>query len=318
MAAVPSTVAVVGLGLIGGSVLRALAGRYPAVGYDTDPGTRELAAAAGHRVPPTLGEAVAGAGVVVLAVPLPALPPVLADLAGILPPGAVVTDVTSVKEPVRAAARGLRYVGGHPMAGTEHSGFAAGDAALFAGAAWVLCVEDDTDLRAWLELAALVTATGARVVPCTARDHDRAVARVSGLPHVLAATLALGAGDPLSRALAAGSYRDGTRVAGTRPELSAALCEGNRVALAQALDGEIDRLVEARDRLRGGAGLRDLFASGRAARELWEAARGAGSDVDLDPADHDLRVALLDLGRAGGHVTGVQLDRLRCWRPTAG
>ena len=236
-------VAVIGLGLIGGSVLRTLAaGGHRVVGFDADPATRATArtaaarAATGARwqVAGTVGDAVAGTRLTVVAVPLPALPPVLAALRGY---DGLVTDVTSVKTPVRDAARGLRFVGGHPMAGKETSGFAAADPRLFDGCAWVLCLEDDTDLGDWLELAALVTGLGARVVPATAAEHDRAVAAASHAPHLLAAALTTAvAADPLAAALAAGSFRDGTRVAGTRPELIAAMCGGNAAAVGPALD----------------------------------------------------------------------------------
>jgi prephenate dehydrogenase len=175
-------VAVIGLGLIGGSLLRALAaGGHRIVGFDADPATRATARTAAARAEPdarwqvagTIRDAIAEADLVVLAVPLPALPAVLPGLRGY---AGLVTDVTSVKVPVREASGDLRYVGGHPMAGKETSGFAASDPRLFDGCAWVLCLEDDTDAGDWLTLAELITGLGARVVPATATEHDRAVA----------------------------------------------------------------------------------------------------------------------------------------------
>ena len=227
----PVRVAVIGLGLIGGSVARRLARGHDVTGWDTDPATRELAAAAGLAVAAGVEDGAAGADVTVLATPLAALATVLTALSTTDCP--VLTDVGSVKAPVLAAARaaGLadRFVGGHPMAGTERAGFAAADPALLDGAAWVLCVEDDTDLTAWLRVAELVTGAGGHAVPCRAADHDDAQARISGLPHLLALALAVAgaAGGPLAGALAAGSFRDGTRVAGSRPELVAGLCDSN-------------------------------------------------------------------------------------------
>ena len=146
------------------------------------------------------------------------------------------TDAVSVKVAVADAvdryAPRARYVGGHPMAGTAESGWAAGDAELFTGAAWVVAADDGLDLDVWRDVAELAWACGARVVPAAADEHDLAVARVSHLPHLLAAVLAaVGAGEPgddLPLALAASSFADGTRVAGTRPELVLAMCEGNR------------------------------------------------------------------------------------------
>ena len=179
-------IAVVGLGLIGGSLLRALAADGHAVfGYDADPATRAMARTAAAQAPMearwqisgALADAVAGADLVVVAIPLTAVAAVLEDLAGRGYPG-LVTDVTSVKEPVRelVAQRAHRFgrlagfVGGHPMAGRETAGFAAADPALFRDCAWVLCLEPgETDLGDWLTLARLVTSLGARVVP----DHGR-------------------------------------------------------------------------------------------------------------------------------------------------
>lgn len=301
-------VAILGLGLIGGSLLR----RLPdAVGYDHDPATREAARAAGCTVVDSVGDATAD--VVVVAVPLPALAPVLAEVGTTVRPGTLVTDVTSVKGPVPELVRGpVRFVGGHPMAGTERSGFGAADPALFDGAVWVLCLEAETDLAGWLTVAGLVTSIGARVVPVTSAEHDAAVARISHLPHVLAATLTGLAGEPLPRALAAGSFRDGTRVAGTRPELSTAMCQANQAALDVALADAIERLTAARSALAAGD-LEPFFRAAYALRRSWPV---SGDDpVELDPADPDLRTRLLALGRAGGWLTEVTATRLTGRRP---
>ncbi len=306
-------VAVIGLGLIGGSLLRALAAAgHRVVGFDADPATRATARTAAARaeagarwqVAGTIRDAVAQAHLVVSAVPLPALPSVMTALRG--HPG-LVTDVTSVKAPVRDAAAGLRFVGGHPMAGKETSGFAASDPRLFDGCAWVLCLEDDTDLGDWLDLAELVTGLGARVVPATAAEHDRAVAAASHVPHLLAAALTDAvAGDPLAAALAAGSFRDGTRVAGTRPELIAAMCGGNAAAVGPALDRvrvTLDALRAALDGPDPVAALRPLLAPASAARTAWPPVPGEPAEL---PARRDV---LLRLGRIGGWITTVDRDR---------
>jgi prephenate dehydrogenase len=233
----------------------------------------------------------------------------------------VSTDVGSVKSSVLAAARavglGGRFVGGHPMAGTEHTGFAAGDPALLDGAAWVLCVEDDTDLAAWLRTAELVTGAGCHVVPCSARQHDDAQARISGLPHLLAAALAVAGADggPLAGALAAGSFRDGTRVAGSRPDLIAALCDGNGPVLAEVLADTLARLDEAKEALRRGDSVQPLAAAGHAARRAWTDPAPSRAE-QLDAAADTLRTDLLALGAAGGAVHAVYPDgTLHCRRP---
>jgi len=298
---------VVGLGLIGGSLLRRLADQLPVCGYDADELTRAAARDAGYEVLESVGELVRTSQLVVLAVPLPELPAVIAEVAAAAHEHLVVTDVCSVKAPVLDLVRPTRipYVGGHPMAGSERSGFAAADPALFDGAAWVLCLEDDTPLVTWLVLARLVTGMGCRVVPCTAADHDQAVARVSHLPHALAAALAAGAaGSPLALALAAGSFRDGTRVAATRPELSAAMCVGNAPALSIELDALIARLTELRRRLTDGEDPTDWFLPGHQVRTGWPR---PAAGFDLTDGE-DLRLRLLDVGRRGAAVTGIGKD----------
>jgi prephenate dehydrogenase len=327
--------AVIGLGLIGGSLLRALAARGHAVlGYDADPATRAMARTAAARAPlgerwqvaGALRDAVTGADLVVLAVPLPVVGTVLDELAGIGYSG-LLTDVTSVKgavrdrvnERARRFGRLPGFVGGHPMAGRETSGFAASDPDLFRGCAWVLCLEPgETDLTRWLTLATLITTLGARVVPATAADHDRAVAAVSHVPHLLAAALAtVAAGDPLALSLGAGSFRDGTRVAASPAALSAAMCGGNAAAAGAMLDEVLSVLGTARAALAGPDPIGELvpwFETGAAARAGWPP---EPSEPATLPADPDV---LLRLGRAGGWIIAVAADHgtVTAARPLAG
>ena len=306
-------IAVIGLGLIGGSLLRALtAGGHRTIGFDADPGTRRLARSAGHRVGDSTAATVAGADVVVLAVPLPVVPGVLDELAGY---AGLITDVTSVKGPVRdlAAARGLRrFVGGHPMAGKETSGFAATDPDLFAGCAWVLCLEPradprGTDLSDWLTLAELYTALGARIVPVTAAEHDRAVAEISHVPHLFASVLAGQlAGNPLAGTLGAGSFRDGTRVAASRAELTAAMCGGNAAATGAVLSRLIGELATLRELLDADDPVAALSPALRPASDLRRVWPGAAGRPGRIPAEAE---PLLELGRAGGWVVAVAPDR---------
>ncbi len=313
----PDKVGIVGLGLIGGSLLRALsAAGVATVGYDGDPGTRALARTeaarqpAGHRweVARSVAGATEGADLVVLAVPLTAITEVLDELVASGYDG-LVTDVTSVKGPVYELIGkrfpGLRYVGGHPMAGRETSGFSAGEAQLFHGAAWALCLEPDTSPYDWLAVARLVLALNARVVPVTAADHDAAVARISHLPHLVAAALAATAADPLCGTLAAGSFRDGTRVAAAAPALVATICGGNAGPVRAALDELLADLESARDLLGTPdpiAALPDWLARGQAVRTRWPAAAGPAEQLPADLA------SLLDLGRAGGWIVGLGAD----------
>jgi prephenate dehydrogenase len=316
-------VAVIGMGLIGGSLLRALAAAgHWVIGYDLDPSTRGMARTAAAQAPKesrwqvsaSIADAVASADLVVIATPLTAVAHVLDEVAGAGFAG-LVTDVVSVKEPVRelVARVGLRgaglrlagYVGGHPMAGKETAGFAATDPGLFHGCAWVLCLDQETSLDDWLALARLVTSLGARVVPATAEDHDHAVAAVSHVPHLLAVALATAIGEPLAGSLAAGSFRDGTRVAGSAPELIASMCGGNAGPVLDALDAVLGQLDDVRDALESDdpiGAVRRWAAPAHTARTNWPYGWGAPRQLPASP-EH-----LLALGRDGGWVTAVSSD----------
>ncbi|GAA1660481.1 hypothetical protein GCM10009830_01920 [Glycomyces endophyticus] len=296
-------VAVTGLGLIGGSAALALAGAgHDVIGHDPDPATR--AAAAAHFAVTADPADLLDADVAVVAAPVRHLDAVAASLAGFR---GLVTDVASVKADARRAFAALpRFVGGHPMAGKETAGFASAEPDLFRDRVWVLCLEADTDLGDWLLLARLWTAVGARVVPATAAAHDAAAARISHLEHLVAAALVHTAADPLSQALAAGSYRDGTRVAAAQTMLFTGMVEGNRAELLAALDAfgaqldEARRAVDAdRDRPEAAAG---WFDRARAVRAAWPPAPGEPERVALT------REALLDLGAAGGWVEAVESE----------
>jgi prephenate dehydrogenase len=218
------------------------------------------------------------------------------------------TDAVSVKVAVADAvarrAPRARFVGGHPMAGTAESGWAAGDADLFTGAAWVVAADDGLDLDVWRDVAELAWACSARVVPAAAAEHDLAVARVSHLPHLLAALLAAtGAESDLPLALAASSFADGTRVAGTRPELVLAMCEGNREALRAVVDEALGRLGAMREALAGTGDLAAAVQAGHEGRLRWAATREPrGRRVTLD--DDASLAALREIGRRGEVVTG--------------
>jgi prephenate dehydrogenase len=309
-------IAVIGLGLIGGSLLRALAAQgHRVTGYDANPATRAEATAAGFAVAATASAALVGTSLAVLAVPLPALTTVAGELAGY--PG-VITDVTSVKGPVRDLAL-PRFVGGHPMAGKETSGFAATDPELFTGCAWVLCLEPgETSLPDWLTVAAEITDLGARVVPLTAAEHDRVVAQVSHVPHLLAAALADQLHDnPAAATLAAGSFRDGTRVAATRAELIAAMCGGNATAVRAELDqvlSDLHRMRALLDEPDPAQALLPALRPAVAVRRAWPPAPGTPTELPADPG------VLLDLGRSGGWITAVAEDRTKvtAMRPETG
>jgi prephenate dehydrogenase len=289
-------VGVVGLGQLGGSLAAALAAAdRPVAGWDVDPAARDAAAARGVAITQQFS------GVVVLAVPLPAMAHALDDLT--VDPDATITDLGSVKQPVLASvgtAYGRRFVGGHPMCGTERSGHEAVDPALFTGARWAVCLDEGTELPRWLRVAEIALAVGADVVPVTSAEHDAAVAAVSHVPHLLAAALAAAAGEagPLALALAAGSFRDGTRVIASDPGFVTAMVEGNVGPVAAALDRVRRELARPWP---------ELIAAGHAVRTA--AAERRPVRVPLE------RAALLALGRAGGVVTGRPAAFLEGWIP---
>jgi prephenate dehydrogenase len=308
MTATFGRVAVLGLGLIGGSLVRAIRqSGLDVVGYDSNRQTGAAASAAGFPVAATDAGAVHGADLVVMAMPLPEVKAALQSLAPHLAPGAILTDVGTLKTPVLELVREIiptvRFVGGHPLAGTELSGWEAADPLLFRDAPWALSLEPDTDLASWIALAELVCDIGAKPVPATAAEQDTAVAHIIGLPHVLAEALALTGltGGELGLSLAAGSYMTGSRVARTRPELVATWCDGNP-ELVRALDDAIARLQGARDRLAADGSVLDLAIAGHTARMAWEHRRFEPVELSADP------VALLEHGRRGGWITAVLRD----------
>ena len=253
MSAAPQ-VAVLGLGLIGGSLVRLLTARGVAVvGTDAAPATREAAREAGLLVADGVADAVTGADVVVLAVPLRAMRAVAADVARHLGPDATVTDVGSVKAPVRRALEdaglGERYVGAHPMAGTEHSGFGASQETLLDAVAWAVTVAPGTDPDRLAGVLRLVTGPlrGTAAV-LTDDQHDEITALVSHVPHVVATQLLNAvATAPVRDAalgLAAGSFASGTRVAFTDPARTEAMVGENAPWVAPALR-KVVRDIEA-------------------------------------------------------------------------
>lgn len=303
-------VCVLGLGLIGGSIMRAAtaAGR-DVFGYNRSVEGAQAATADGFDaatdLTATLSRAADTGALIVLAVPMPAMAGMLAhvkETASHCP----LTDVTSVKQAVldQVVAAGLqeRFVGGHPMAGTAHSGWTAGYAGLFTEAPWVVSVDDHVDPAVWSTVMTLALDCGAVVVPARSDEHDAAAAAISHLPHLLAEALAVVAGDvPLAFALAAGSFRDGTRVAATAPDLVRAMCEGNSDQLVPTLDRLLELLSRARESLAAHNSVADLTESGHAARIRYDSF--PRSDIfHVVVGAENWRQELAAAGRAGGVI----------------
>ena len=289
-----SRVAIIGLGLMGGSMglaLRAAGGGERLVdavsGYDSAPGVaaRAMARGALDHACASLDEAARDADLLVIATPTRAAEDVLRALAGSLAPGAVVTDLCSVKGPLVALAESLgpamarRYVGGHPMAGMERAGIEAATVGLYRGAHWALTPTTATNPDALARVRALVAALGAEAVEMDAQAHDSAVAGISHLPLALAVALtralAEGADWPTLAALAAGGYRDATRVAAGDPIMGRDMLLANREALLARLDAFSASLAALRAALARGdtAEVEAALRAAQRERLAWDATR---------------------------------------------
>lgn len=278
--------AVIGVGLIGGSLARALreAGAVEEViGTARRPASLERARELGviDRGAGDPAEAAAGADMVVVAVPLGATEAVLDAVRGVLAPDAVVTDVGSVKRCVLETARSAlgdaatRFVPGHPVAGTEKSGVEASFASLFRGRRVILTPGPETDAGASERVRAMWQAAGAEVVFMDAAHHDEVLGATSHLPHVLAYVLVDVLGRMSERTeifrYAAGGFRDFTRIASSDPQMWHDICLANRDALAQVL-ADFDReLHDAMDSIRRGdsEALRALLERAKALRDRY-------------------------------------------------
>jgi prephenate dehydrogenase len=249
---------------------------------------------------------------IVLAVPVPALPLMLGRIRDSAP-NCPLTDVTSVKgcvlDEVRSFGLLERFVGGHPMTGTAQSGWSAGNARLFVGAPWVISVDDHVDPDIWTMVMNLALDCGAVVVPARSDEHDAAAATISHLPHLLAEALAITASEvPLAFALAAGSFRDGTRVAATAPDLVRAMCEANADQLLPVLERTLGLLANARDALAAKSPVSDLVDAGHAARIRYDSF-SRPEIVTVVVGAENWREELAAAGRAGGVIRSAQPTR---------
>ena len=276
--------AVIGLGLIGGSLARALraANAVSSIsGFDTDARQRRLAAEMGvvDSAPDTAAAAVREAEMVVLAVPVLHTGEALKACHGALRPGAVVTDVGSTKQSVLADVQAVLgstppwFVAAHPIAGTEKSGVANSSPELFKGHRVIITPHASQDAKAQARVAALWAAVGGRVVTMDPVQHDAIFAATSHLPHLLAYSFV----DMLARLdardeifpNAGGGFRDFTRIASSSPEMWHDIVRANAASVAQVLERQLGELNDVLGMIKGGRwdDLKALFERARAARE---------------------------------------------------
>jgi prephenate dehydrogenase len=301
----PGRAVVVGTGLIGGSVgmvLRRLG--WHVTGRDLDAERASLALRLGAL------DAVGDdpeATVTFVATPVRAVAgevqEALAKTAGL------VTDVGSVKAPIVEAVADARFVGGHPMAGSEQDGVEGATPDLFQGATWVLTPTVGTDASAYAQLRALVGAFGAEVVALPPERHDELVAVISHVPHLTAATLmrlasARGEEQRALLRLAAGGFRDMTRIAGGSSAIWPDICGENRAAIIDVMDELLSALQEMRDVVARGdrAALLDRLEQARAARVNLPVSIGPAAEL------RELRIPVPDRPGVLADVTTLATD----------
>lgn len=286
------TLAVIGVGLIGGSFARALkaAGAVERViGVGRDPANIRRALELGviDTAQPDAGAAVEGADFVLIATPVGAMPALFERIAPRLAPETVVTDGGSTKSDVIAAARAAlrakitQFVPAHPVAGSDESGVAAASAGLYRGREVILTPLPENRPASIERVRAAWQACGARVTEMSPSDHDAVLAAVSHLPHLLSFALmrdiAQRADSGSFLAHAGSGFRDFTRLAASNPEMWRDICVANRAALLGDLRRYQDELARLGAMLEQGdaAGLQRAFEEARAARRVWSAQRGA-------------------------------------------
>ncbi len=316
-------IAVVGVGLIGGSIALCAKQRLDATlwGFDRSPSALATARRRGalDYSCESVAEAVGGAEAVFVAVPVGALPEGIAASLEFAPRDCVVTDVGSTKRAIVAAAADPRFVGGHPLAGAETAGVEHARADLFEGAIWYLTPTANTSGLLYERLHRLLHGLGARPAAIDAETHDRILATVSHLPHVLANVLVAQAAQALAlggeRLPATGpSFRDATRVAGAPSEIWSDIYISNREALAEQIEQAIGRLDEVRAALLAGDRQQITAwndAAGVERRRLLEAQLAGGPLLELRASVPNrpgvIAELALELGRAGVNIVDMAL-----------
>lgn len=329
---------VVGAGLVGGSLCLAARelGLDHVVVTDHDPTVRARAVELGlaDTVADEPATAVAAADLVVVATPMPTVPTVLEEIASFIQPDALLTDVSSLKGKltleVESRLRRIgvdpgRFVGGHPMAGSERSGPDAADGSLFQAATWVLTPTDATHDATLHTVSGFLRRLGARVLVLPPDRHDELVAVISHLPQLVSSVLADVAADQAEiagdalLALAGGGFRDTTRIAASDPDLWLGILEGNRPAVLDALEAYRARLGELAGSLGQGDhdAVRALLSRASAARRRLVPKSVQAPVVDLVVALEDRPGALARATSAVGEA-GVNIEDLAMRHAEAG
>ncbi|MDA8233611.1 MAG: prephenate dehydrogenase [Clostridia bacterium] len=327
-------IAIIGLGLIGGSMGMAMVGKglvREVWGVDVDPITLETAlqTMAVHKATTQLAEGVRGAEMVVLAVPVGLTEEVLKGIAPYLSEGCIVTDVGSTKTGVVELAEGIlpsgvHFVGGHPMAGSEVAGIKGADRYLFENAVYLLTPTDKTDRAAADRVQALMEAVGAKVFRYSPKEHDVMVAAVSHLPQLLAVALVKTVAGVQEKhrdtlLLAAGGFRDTTRIASSHPVMWRDIFLSNKDSVLEMVGKfrlVLDEFEEAITASNGADLMGQLEAARQIRQGLPDKAKG------YLPSLHEIIVTVPDrpgmiaeiathLGAEGININDIEILRIR-------
>jgi len=320
-------VALLGTGLIGGSIGLAL-NRLPdideVVAYDLDPSSRKAAVdrGAAARAEATPAQAVREADLVFVATPVGSIADVVEQAGPGFKEGVVITDVGSTKSRVVLEVEsrlvdGATFVGGHPMAGTEDEGIQAAQATLFEGCWWILTPTERVEAATYQRLHALLTRLGAQVMALDPVRHDDLLAVISHLPHLTAAAMMNLAAERGKEhegllSLAAGGFRDITRVAASNPDIWLDICAENAEAIADVLDefaGKLQELggfVRSKSRSR----LKERLLTARAARRNLPGRKAGGELIELIIPVPDRPGVLAEVTTSVGGI-GVNIEDLQ-------
>jgi len=327
-------VALIGTGLIGGSIGLAVKASDPSshvVAFDRDPGAAQRAVSRGaaDEVASSAVAAVHDADVVFISIPVGSIATMASEVADQLKSGSVLTDVGSTKSRVvleieKRLPSDVSFVGGHPMSGSEDDGIEAARQDLFVDAWWILTPTERSDAGAYRMLHNLLTTIGARVMALEPKEHDELMAVVSHVPQ-LTATALMNVAAERGRdhagllALAAGGFRDVTRVAASNPEVWLDICDENADAIADALQLFAQRLLGLRDLInhQDRDSLRREFTQAREARRNLP---GKALDGDI----YDVRIPVPDRPGLLAEVTtaignlGINIEDLQITHQTEG
>lgn len=320
-----NTVGFIGLGLIGGSLAKSIRRFHPdmtLIGYNRSRASLVAALEDGtlNQALDTIGEGFSGCNAIFLCAPVEVNIRCMEKLRGIVRPDCLITDVGSVKSPIHRAVKELgltrQFIGGHPMAGSERVGYANASDHLLENAYFILTPTEDSPaemLDAYRELAESI---GTLPVIMDPQEHDRVTAAVSHLPHVIAYTLVncvreADTKDGIMRQLAAGGFKDITRIASSSPEMWEQICEENRDAILEVLRSYEKALAGMEHAIASGDGgyLRREFEEARRYRgDMPQSYRGSlprSCDINVDLYDEPGAISVV-LAILGGNRINVQ------------